>query len=145
MTKIILMKQADHLMYINQPGKDALDKIPEGDRVAIKIMSADQRTIEHHRWFFALMDMLYKNVDHEYATFDNFRVAIAAALGWGETVKIKGKEVWVPESFEIDRMKADRFKQCTEQLKDFIRNTIWKIADKELREILVQHMAEEGI
>jgi hypothetical protein len=98
-------------------------KIGEGEVFTCK--SVDQRSIEFHRKFFALIRLAFDNMperfDNHFPDPDDLRKELLILGGfYSEYTDFRGNTVKVPESMAFDKMGAERFEQVYNKTLDLV-------------------------
>lgn len=89
--------------------EDAIKDIGLGEVVRVKFYSS--RNIRHHRKFFALLQMVFKNQD-KYLSLEGLRFAVTIAAGYAEEIRLDGDKVTLkPVSISFSRMNQHEFNE----------------------------------
>lgn len=74
----------------------------------ILVDAKEPRNYEHHKKFFALLDLVYKNTD-DFKTFDNLLSYMKIQTGWADIIEANGIAFRVPKSIAFGSMSQDDF------------------------------------
>ena len=86
MAELWLIRKMDMLVPANEQSLEALRKVPADKWVLVNLRQP--RNVGHHRKFMAVLQAIYPHQDM-WPTFNSFRKAFIAALGFGEVVTAK--------------------------------------------------------
>ena len=91
-------------------------------KLGVKVEVVKPRSIQHHRWFFALVRMVWENIDHErYPSEDDLRAALTISAGHRIRIELPGGEVaYMARSIAWDKMDQLEFREFTERCLDAI-------------------------
>jgi cell division FtsZ-interacting protein ZapD len=92
---------------------DYLDNIPEGEVLKCKI--SRPRNSQHHRKFFALLNIVYQNQDH-YNSIDVMRSILTMKAGFYNEIKTDKGLVFLPASISFAKMDQQEFNQFYEKM-----------------------------
>ena len=120
MTKFLAIKKLNTLRPLDEAGEVALGSIGDGETVTVEIRKT--RNPQHHRMFWALMTLVWDNLDHErYPTVENFVAAVKIGTGHRETVFLpNGKEIYIPKSISFSKMDQMEFGAFYDRVCDLI-------------------------
>jgi len=109
MTKCLMVKGIGSLRPADEMAEEALHHIKLGDVVRVEIKKA--RVLGHHKKFFALMQLVYKNLDERvYPSLDDFVDAVKLVVGHRKRIELPGgKSAWVPKSISFSAMDQTEF------------------------------------
>jgi hypothetical protein len=106
-----------------------LQKIKLGDVVRIKVERP--RNIQHHKKFFALVGLVFRNQDH-YQSQEHLLTALKVALGHCDTVICKdGNPAYIPLSISFAKMDQTEFDAFYTRTLDLIAKHFLPGIDKE--------------
>lgn len=120
MVKFLVQKHMNSLRPVDRGGEDAMSKLPLGKTLYVEIRQP--RNVEFHRKFFALMNLVYENMDEErYPSLDDFVGAIKIAAGHRTRIEMPNGDVgFMPKSISFAKMKQDEFNQFYDKVCDLI-------------------------
>ena len=105
--KILMHRDPNaHLRPIDDEGRECLQKIGIGDIVRVDITRP--RNIDHHRKFFAMLQIILHNQEH-YQSIDELRASCCVAIGHAEFIQTKHGLVGIPKSISFAKMDQDEF------------------------------------
>jgi hypothetical protein len=92
------------------------------------------RSLQHHKWFFALLNLIYENQE-EYDSLDALLIAVKVALGHCYPMITRtGQHVMVPKSIAFHKMDETQFRKFSD---DFVHLVVTKwlkgVSEEELR------------
>lgn len=118
--KLILRKLGTSLVAQDRNAVDDIAKIRDGDLVKCEVVKP--RSIAHHRWFFALVRMVWDNCDtSRYPTEDDLRAALTISAGHRIRIDLPNGEVaYMARSISFDKMDELQFREFTERCLDAI-------------------------
>ena len=101
MTKFLAMRKLGALRPIDEAGIEALSHVGEGE--IIQVSYSRPRSLKMHRMFWALMTIVWSNLDHgRYPTVENLVAAVKISTGHRELIVLPGgAEVYVPKSISF--------------------------------------------
>lgn len=83
-----------------------------GEIIRIKLFSG--RNIRHHRKFFGILQLVFKNQE-KYLSLEGLRFAVTIQAGYVEEIKLKGDTVVLkPQSINFTRMGQHEFNEFYE-------------------------------
>lgn len=109
MVKFLAVKKLSALRPIDEAGEVALRSFGDGELVTVDVKKA--RNAKHHRMFWALMTVVWDNLDHgRYPTLDSFVAAVKIGTGHREVVFLSNNtEVYIPKSISFSKMDQTEF------------------------------------
>lgn len=124
---MILVRRGYALKAHDDDSLTEIQKIKEGEVVAVKVQSTDRGTIEAHNYLFWLTHLIFHNRDWGYDSpgrheFDNWRFWLKKAQGWGEWDERNGEKAFIPESWEMDKLKKTARSERIDALKQLAVN-----------------------
>ena len=126
--------------------KDAVRKWRPGDIVELE--ARRPRSGDLHRFYFALLRMVYENsqwAQDRWPTFDRWREAVQMQAGhFEETVSINGTVMFRPKSVAYHKMDQDEFLELIAVVKQIIIKHVWPhITADELDRMTHEFMMQE--
>lgn len=118
--KFLAQKQLSSLRPLDEAGEEALRKIKNGSTVEIEIKQP--RNVQHHRKFFAMLNIVLKNQEH-YKSIDHILGACKLAIGHVEMIQTKRGVVALPLSISFASMDQSAFDDF------YTRAVDWVISD----------------
>ena len=120
MAKFLAAKQLGSLRPTDEAGEAALRGMANGEIVSIEIKRP--RNVKHHRMFWALMTIVWQNVDAErYPTVEDLCAAIKIAAGLRTRIELPNGEVgFIPGSIAFHKMDQAAFGEFYERVCDLI-------------------------
>lgn len=120
MTKFLAVKKLSALRPLDEAGETALGSFGDGEVVTVEVKRA--RNPKHHRMFWALMTIVWNNMDHErYPTVENLVAAVKISTGHRETVQLpNGTEVYIPKSISFAKMDQTEFSSFYDRVCDLL-------------------------
>lgn len=120
MAKFLAQKVMGSLRPADEAGADALRKVANGELVSIEIKRP--RNIKHHRMFWALMSIVWDNMDHErYPSVEDLTSAIKIAAGLRTRIELPNGEVgFIPGSIAFHKMDQIAFSEFYNRVCDLI-------------------------
>lgn len=120
MAKFLAQKQLGALRPIDQAGEDALKRFGNAEILQVEIRQP--RNINHHRKFYALMNIVYENMDTErYPSLDDFVGAIKIAAGHRVRIELPNGDVgFMPRSISFAKMTQAEFNEFYARVVDLI-------------------------
>ena len=113
MAELWLIRKMDMLVPANEQSLEALRRVPADKWVLVNLRQP--RNVGHHRKFMAVLQAIYPHQDM-WPTFNSFRKAFIAALGFGEVVTAKdGRKFIDADSISFASMDQAEFEQFYER------------------------------
>jgi len=113
--------------------EDQLAGICEG--AVLKVQWTKPRNIQHHRWFFAALNLLHHNQDH-YATLEDLRAAVLIRLGHYTEIKLTDGRLAVrAKSISFAKMDQTAFDELSRAFVALIVQMLGSMPDEVAREI----------
>lgn len=125
---IVCRKTNGSLQPMDERGEDVLRRIADGDTVTCDVKRP--RNIQHHRLFFALLQLVYDNTER-FASVDELLDVVKILTGHCRTFRLRdGAEVKIPRSIAFSRMNQDAFNAFFDRAVDAICQEIIPRIDK---------------
>jgi hypothetical protein len=120
MTRHIYRKMINALWPVDQASKDALAKLDDGQHVTIEIRRP--RSIKFHRRYWALVSLVWENIDQErYPTADDLHAALKVCAGIRTQIVLPDGTIgFIPGSIAFDKMSADEFNAFYNRICDLV-------------------------
>lgn len=107
MASVLLQRSLTGLSPMDDLGREFLAGYKQGDLIRVKTTKV--RNPQHHRLFFALVNIVYDNQDH-YESVEHLLTALKIALGHCDTVICKdGNPAYIPKSISFAKMDQTEF------------------------------------
>lgn len=135
MTKFLAAKHLNSLRPVDEGGEDALRKIGHGEMVMIEVKR--HRNIKHHRMFWALMTLVWEQMDTErYPTVEDLVAAVKISAGLRTRIELPNGEVgFIPGSIAFHKMSQDDFSAFYERVCDLLaKHFLPGVTSAQLRE-----------
>ncbi len=135
MAKFLATKHFGALRPCDEIGEAALRKIGHGEVIQIEIRMP--RNANHHRMFWALMSIVWDNMDHErYPTVEDLVAAVKISAGLRTRIQLPNGEVgFVPGSIAFSKMDQAAFGEFYERVCDLIaKHFLPGVTSAQLRE-----------
>lgn len=117
--RTIVTDAAPCLIATDKESWDALSKLP--DDVTLTVETKRARNPDHHRKFFALLQIAFENQQTDFPTLEAMLDAIKIEMGHAELrKKLSGETYWAPKSISFHSMGQDRFAEFYNQALDLI-------------------------
>jgi hypothetical protein len=119
-TRFLASRYLNSLRPTDEAGEDALRKIGNGELVQVEIKKP--RNIRHHRLFWALMTVVWQNLDQDrYPTVEDLAAAIKIAAGLRTRIELPNGDVgFIPGSIAFHKMDQTEFSEFYERVCDLI-------------------------
>lgn len=134
MTRFLAIKHLGSLRPADESGEEALRRIGHGEFVTIEVKR--QRNIRHHRMFWALMSIVWEQMDHDrYPTVEDFVSAVKISAGLRTRIVLPNGEVgFIPGSIAFHKMGQSEFEQFYDRVCDLLaRHFLPGVTSAELR------------
>lgn len=120
MARFLAQKHLGSLRPVDAAGEMTLQKFKNGDTVQIEITRP--RNISHHRMFWALMTVVWQQIDTErYPTVEDLTAAIKIAAGLRTRIELPNGDVgFIPGSIAFHKMDQTEFSAFYERVCDLI-------------------------
>ena len=120
-----------------------LRRVGIGDILQAKAL--DQRNVQHHRKFFALIRVVYDNMpeqfDSHFPTQDDLRHELIKRAGfYKEYIDLKGNKQYRAESISFDSMGQKRFDDLYNRVLDVVVQ--WFLFDRDVLESEIMQFAD---
>jgi hypothetical protein len=117
--------------------EDALDLRRVGIGDILQAKALDQRNVQHHRKFFALIRVVFDNMPEQYdqyfPTKDDLRHELIKRAGFfKEYTDLKGIKQYRAESISFDSMSQKRFDELYDRVLDVV--VLWFAFDRDILE-----------
>ena len=107
MGSIVLERSLTGLSPVDEQGRAILARYKQGELIRVK--TSRVRNSQHHRLFFALLNLVYEN-QSRYTSMEHMLTALKVALGHCDTVILKdGSPPYIPKSISFASMDQDEF------------------------------------
>lgn len=138
MVRILVAKNLGKLQPIDEAGEAVLKKLGQGEIVSVELIRP--RNVQHHRKFFALLQIILENQDF-YKSIDDLLDVCKLRIGHVRTVQTKDGTVSIPESISFAAMDQDAFnafydRACNWVITEVIPGLAKKDLDAEVEEQL---------
>lgn len=134
MSRFLASKHLGSLRPVDQSGEDALRKIGQGAIVSVEVKQP--RNLRHHRMFFALMTIVWEQMDQDrYPTVEDLVAAIKISAGLRTRIELPdGTWGFIPGSIAFHRMDQSAFAEFYDRVCDLIsRHFLPGVTSAELR------------
>lgn len=120
MSRFLATKHLGSLRPADQAGEDALRKVGQGELVSIEIKRP--RNIKHHRMYWALVTLVWENMDGDrYPTAEDLHAAIKIAAGLRTRIELPDGSVgFIPGSIAFHKMDQAAFGEFYDRVCDLI-------------------------
>jgi len=124
MSRFLVAKVLGSLRPVDEAGEEVLSHLAHGE--IIEITMRRPRNVQHHRLFFALMSLVWQQLDHtEYPTVEDLVTRMKIATGHRDRIEFAGGIVaFVPRSISFANMGQDEFTVFFEQVCDWVAKEI---------------------
>jgi len=132
--KLVCMKHLSGLRPVDQAGMDAISRLGMGEVVMVQVSRS--RNIKHHRLYWALVSLVWENIDHErYPTPDALHAAFKIAAGIRTQITLPDGTIgFIPGSISFEKMDQSEFSAFYERICDLIaRHFLPGVSNKELK------------
>jgi hypothetical protein len=129
MKEIFLIRQLNKLAPANEITEDYIKSLPHGEIFKAKI--SRPRNVDHHRKFFALLDIAFNNQER-YKNPEHLRKVYTLKAGFYEVVETDKGDVYLPDSISFAKMDQDEFQDFYNKFLDVVVKELG--SDKELIE-----------
>jgi len=125
--------------------EDAIELRRVGIGDILQAKALDQRNVQHHRKFFALIRIVYDNMpeqfDSHFPTQDDLRHELIKRAGfYKEYIDLKGKKQYRAESISFDSMGQKRFDELYSKVLDVVVQ--WFLFDRDVLEGEIMQFAD---
>ncbi len=120
MAKFLAAKHLGALRPVDEAGEDAMRKIGQGEILTVEVKQP--RNIKHHRMFWALMSLVWQNLDNDrYPTVEDFVDAVKITVGHRKRIELPtGAVGFIPQSIAFNKMDQTEFSAFYERVCDAI-------------------------
>lgn len=145
--KLLMLKGLGCLKPADRISDEAIKKFERGELIRISIDKT--RSLQHHRWFWALITAVHDNLpDHmllKWSTPERLMDDIKVMIGLCEEREAFGEKYIKLGSISFDNMDQLEFDRCSAQAIEVIRNVILPgIEEHELREAVELELSNFG-
>jgi aminopeptidase C len=125
--------------------EDAIELRRVGIGDILQAKALDQRNVQHHRKFFALIRVVYDNMpeqfDRHFPTKDDLRHELIKRAGfYKEYIDLKGNKQYRAESISFDSMGQKRFDDLYNRVLDVVVQ--WFLFDRDVLESEIMQFAD---
>ena len=125
--------------------EDAIELRRVGIGDILQAKALDQRNVQHHRKFFALIRIVYDNMpeqfDSHFPTQDDLRHELIKRAGfYKEYIDLKGNKQYRAESISFDSMGQKRFDELYSKVLDVVVQ--WFLFDRDVLEGEIMQFAD---
>jgi len=125
--------------------EDAIELRRVGIGDILQAKALDQRNVQHHRKFFALIRVVYDNMpeqfDRHFPTQDDLRHELIKRAGfYKEYIDLKGNKQYRAESISFDSMGQKRFDELYNKVLDVVVQ--WFLFDRDVLEGEIMQFAD---
>jgi len=125
--------------------EDAIELRQVGIGDILQAKALDQRNVQHHRKFFALIRIVYDNMpeqfDSHFPTQDDLRHELIKRAGfYKEYIDLKGNKQYRAESISFDSMGQKRFDELYSKVLDVVVQ--WFLFDRDVLEGEIMQFAD---
>lgn len=120
MAKVLCSKHFGSLRPVDAAGEEVLRKIGQGELVEVEVKR--KRNIRHHRMFWALMTIVWEQMDTaRYPTTEDLVAAVKIAAGLRTRIELPNGDVgFIPGSIAFHKMDQSAFDAFYERVCDLI-------------------------
>ena len=138
--KFRLAKKGNVFIPADQEDQVKAHKVSQGEIVEAR--SVDQRNVQHHRKFFALINIAWDNLpesmDKHFPTPEHLRKELIKRAGfYEEYTDLKGNKQYLPQSIAFNKMSQEEFEELYSRVLDVIIKYIIPGSDRELIENMI--------
>ena len=125
--------------------EDAIELRQVGIGDILQAKALDQRNVQHHRKFFALIRVVYDNMpeqfDRHFPTQDDLRHELIKRAGfYKEYIDLKGNKQYRADSISFDSMGQKRFDELYNKVLDVVVQ--WFLFDRDVLEGEIMQFAD---
>ena len=125
--------------------EDAIELRRVGIGDILQAKALDQRNVQHHRKFFALIRVVYDNMpeqfDSHFPTQDDLRHELIKRAGfYKDYIDLKGNKQYRAESISFDSMGQKRFDELYNKVLDVVVQ--WFLFDRDVLEGEIMQFAD---
>ena len=134
MSTAFMVKHLGSLRPADEQAEVLIKRLWQGEIVEVEIRRP--RNIKFHRKFWALMNIVWDNIDHdEYPTVEALVTRLKIDTGHRETMLFDGVIAYIPKSINFASMDASQFDEFFERCSDWIASHVLPgVTQQELRE-----------
>ncbi len=135
MPTFLIVKKLAALYSVDASGEAIMRSIKQGEIVEISLRRP--RNVQHHRLFWALMTLVWENIDNtEYPTVEDLVTRVKIATGHRQRIEFGGGLVaFVPKSIAFHQMSQDEFNAFFERVCDWVvENVLPGVTKEDLRQ-----------
>lgn len=128
--KGLFQRMAGGLYPADDAAQKIVARIPPGDCAHADVsVPRDQRSVQQHRLYFALLNKVFENLPEKWAaeipTVDVLRLRLAYTIGWTEVIQTGAGPREVPKSIAFDKLgQADFYAKVWEPTIKVIMETL---------------------
>lgn len=118
--RVLCQKQLGALRPVDDAGREAFQKLGSGELVMVEMKRP--RNIRHHRLYWALIGLVWQNIDQErYPTADDLHAAIKIAAGLRTRIVLPDGTVgFIPGSIAFHKMEQAAFNAFFDRVCDLV-------------------------
>jgi hypothetical protein len=134
MTRFLAHKHLGSLRPVDTNGEDALRGIGNGELIEVEIKR--RRNIKFHRKYFALITLVWENMDQErYPTIEDLHAALKIAAGLRTRIELPdGTLGFIPGSIAFHKMDQGAFDRFFNRVCDLVaKHFLPGVTSEELR------------
>ena len=125
--KVLLQKHLNSLHATDEEGERMLQRLVAGELVEVDLRRP--RNLKHHRLFYALMSLVWANVDHDvYPTIDSLIVRMKIDTGHRTEMRFPTEggfvTAYIPRSISFAAMAQDEFDAFFRRCTDWVLETV---------------------
>lgn len=131
--RVLMARHLGSLRPVDKGGEDALRKLGQGELVMIELKRP--RNIKHHRLYWALVTLVWQNMDGErYPTVEDLHAAIKISAGLRTRIELPDGTVgFIPGSIAFHKMNQDEFSAFYERVCNLIAKHFLPVAVEDLK------------
>src|SRR3990167_9321537 len=131
--RVLMARHLGSLRPVDEGGEDALRKLGQGELVMIELKRP--RNIKHHRLYWALVTLVWQNMDGErYPTVEDLHAAIKISAGLRTRIELPDGTVgFIPGSIAFHKMNQDEFSAFYERVCNLIAKHSLPVAVEDLK------------
>ena len=137
MTRIMVVKHLGSLRPVDEHAEGVLRSLGQGEIVTVELRKV--RNVQHHRLFWALMSLVWEQLDHEeYPDVEDLVVRVKIATGHRQRIELEGGMVaFVPKSISFAKMDQAEFNLFFDRCCDWVAaNVLPGVTREDLRQEL---------
>lgn len=120
MSRFLAIKHLGSLRPADEGGEEALRKIGHGECIMVEVKRP--RNVRMHRMFWALMTIVWEQMDHErYPTAEDLVAAVKISAGLRTRIVLPGGEIgFIPGSIAFHKMSQGEFERFYDRVCDLL-------------------------